>query len=156
MAIVLSTHALGSVQADGRRYVLEDHTDQIGRHYLAEYLAAVGADYVAIRTARAAEISQRLIDLEIAQALLIDADPVLIYATKIAFVGPLREAYRRAVKDECARLAAWALNRIDSSWVTEAQVQNAFGLTAGQWTTLKAKMTTLRTNYLAVEAAVGE
>jgi hypothetical protein len=40
--------------------------------------------------------------------------------------------------------------------VTDTQVRNAFGLTAGQWTTLKAKMTTWRTEYLDVQAAVGE
>jgi hypothetical protein len=35
-------------------------------------------------------------------------------------------------------------------------VRNAFGLTAGQYTTLKAKMTTLRDQWLAVQAAQGE
>jgi hypothetical protein len=40
--------------------------------------------------------------------------------------------------------------------VTETQVRNAFGLDAGQWATLKAKMIALRDNYLAVQAAAGE
>lgn len=156
MSIVSSTHTLGTVQRDGRRWVVEDHVDQVAKHYLVEYLAAAGADYVAIRAARAAVISQLLIDQEIAAALALDADPVLVYATKVQFVPVLREAYRSSAKDECARLAMWVLNRIDNGWATETQVQNAFGLTAGQWVTLKAKMVALRNLHVAVEAAAGE
>lgn len=156
MAIVSSSHVLGTVQRDGRRYVQEDHLDNIGKHWPREYLAAVGANYVAIRTNAAAVLAQTLIDSEIAQAMSVNADPVLVYATKNDFVGPLRTAYKQAEQAECARLAAWILNRIDSGWVTETQVQNAFGLTFAQWTLLKSKMTTLRTNYNAVLAAAGE
>lgn len=156
MSIVSSSHTLGTVQLDGRRYVREDHLDNLGKHWLIEYLAAIGADYVAIRTARAVRLAQQMIDSEVAAALLVDADPVLVYAAKSDFVSPLREAYRSASKDECARLATLILNRIESGWVTDAQMRNGFGLTAGQWTTLKTKMTALRTNYLAVQAAAGE
>jgi len=35
-------------------------------------------------------------------------------------------------------------------------VQNAFSLTAGQWTTLKSKMQTLVNSYSTVDTAVGE
>ena len=156
MAIVSSTHTLGTVQVDGRRYVTEDHVDQVAKHYLIGYLAAIGADYAAIRIARMAALSQQLIDAEIGAALAVDADPVLVYATKNEFVPVLREAYRGSARDECARLATWVLNRIGGGWATETQVQNAFGLTLGQWTTLKAKMTALRTNYLSVQASAGE
>jgi hypothetical protein len=156
MAIVSSTHTLGTIQKDGRRFVIEDHLDNIGKHWLIEYLAAIGEDYVARRTARAVVLAQQLVDTEIAAALAVDADPVLIYATKVQFVPVLREAYRSSIQSECARLATWVLNRIDSGYVTETQVQNAFGLTAGQWTTLKAKMVALRTDYQAIQAAAGE
>ena len=156
MTIVSSSHVLGTVQRDGRRYVTEDHVDQLARHYLLEYLAAAAADYVAIRTARAAVLSQQLIDAEIQAALRVDANPTLEYATKTDFAPVMREAYRHAVREECAYLANWIINRVTDGWVTEAQVQSAFGLTAGQWTTLKAKMIALRNNYLAVQAAAGE
>jgi hypothetical protein len=156
MAIVSSSHALDAVRADGRRECIEDHLDHVGVHHLVRYLAAVGADYVAIRTARAALIAEMLIDGEIQAALLVDASPVLVYAEKTDFVPVMREAYRTATRDECARLATWIINRVNDAWVTETQVRNAFGLDAGQWATLRAKMIALRDNYLAVQAAAGE
>jgi len=156
MPIVSSTHTLGSVQVDGRRYVTEDHVDQLSRHYLTEYLAAAAADYVAIRTARAVALSQQLIDAEISAALRVDESPTLEYATKTDFALVMREAYRSAEREECARLATWIINRVNDAWVTELQVRNAFGLDAGQWATLKARMIALRNNYLAVQAAAGE
>lgn len=67
MAIVSSTHTVGPAQADGRRYVAEEHTDSNGGKHPAEYLAAVGADYVAIRTARAVYIAEQLAEAEAAQ-----------------------------------------------------------------------------------------
>jgi hypothetical protein len=156
MPIVSSTHTLGTVQRDGRRWVTEDHVDQFARHFLVDYLAAVGADYVAIRTARATEIGLRLIADEIAAALRVDANPVLEYATKNDFVPVLRRAYQAAEREECARLATWIINRVNDGWVTEAQVQAAFGLADGPWATLRAKMIALRSSYLAVQAAAGE
>jgi hypothetical protein len=156
MAIVSSSHALDAVRADGRRECIEDHLDHVGVHHLVRYLAAAGADYVAIRTARAAVIGQSLIDAEVRDALRVDADPVLVHATKNDFVPVIREAYRSAVKDECARLATWILNRLDGGWVTDAQMRTVFDLTTGEWTTLKSKMTTLRDNWLAVQVAAGE
>ena len=54
MSITSSTHTEGPAQVDGRHYVTETHTDHLGETYALEYLAPVGADYVAIRSARAA------------------------------------------------------------------------------------------------------
>lgn len=156
MGIVSSSHTLGTVQVDGRRYVVEDHVDEFSRHHFVEYLAAVAADYVAIRTARATAIGLRLIAQEIDAALRDDVNPVLEYATKSDFAPVMREAYRSATKEQCAYLANWIINRVTSAWVTETQVRNAFGLDAGQWNTLKAKMIALRDHYLAVQAAAGE
>ena len=69
MPIVSSTHTVGHAQADGRRHVAELHTDDAGAVFRVEYLAPVGADYVAIRTARAVQISEQLAEAE-AQALV--------------------------------------------------------------------------------------
>lgn len=71
MPIVSSTHIVGHAQADGRRYVTERHTDDAGVVHLREYLAAEGADYVAVRDARAAQINADLAEAE-AQALFGD------------------------------------------------------------------------------------
>lgn len=80
----------------------------------------------------------------------------LKYQTAAQFAARLRERYRNASKEEAARIATWILNRIEAGDITDAQVRSAFGLTAGQYTTLKTKMTNLRASWLAVQAAAGE
>lgn len=69
MPIVSSTHTIGHAQIDGRRYVTERHTDDIGAVLEVEYLAADGADYTAIRAARASKINDELAEAE-ANALI--------------------------------------------------------------------------------------
>lgn len=80
----------------------------------------------------------------------------LKHQTATQFAARLRERYRGASREECARIATWLLNRIEAGDFTDTQVRNAFGLTVGQYTTLKSKWTTLRANWLAVQAAAGE
>lgn len=64
MPIVTSTHTVGHEQADGRRYVTEQHTDDAGAVIVVEYLAPIGADYTAIRDARRALIDEQLAEAE--------------------------------------------------------------------------------------------
>lgn len=71
MPIVSSTHTVGHAQRDGRRYVVESHTDDAGVVHRVEYLATVGTDYAIVRDARAAQISEQLAEAE-AQALIDD------------------------------------------------------------------------------------
>lgn len=80
----------------------------------------------------------------------------LRYQTATQFAARLRERYRNASREECARIATWLLNHIEAGDFTDLQVRNAFGLTAGQYTTVKAKWTNLRTAFQAVQAATGE
>lgn len=69
MPIVSSTHVVGHAQADGRRYVVESHTDDIGAVLTVEYLAPVDADHVAIRDGRAAAINEQLAEAEANQVI---------------------------------------------------------------------------------------
>lgn len=64
MPIVTSTHTVSRPQKDGRRYVVEQHTDDLGAVLLVEYLAAADADHASIRTARAAQINEALAEAE--------------------------------------------------------------------------------------------
>ena len=80
----------------------------------------------------------------------------LKYATAAQLGDAFRERYRAASKVECGRLAKWILDHIDAGDFTDAQVRNAFGLTTGQYTTIKTKWTNLRTAYNAMIAAEGE
>lgn len=69
MSIVSSTHTVGPVQVDGRSTVIELHTDSLGVVYRVEYLASSGTDYVAVRDARAVQISNDLAEAEAAALL---------------------------------------------------------------------------------------
>jgi hypothetical protein len=80
----------------------------------------------------------------------------LKYQTAAQFADRLRLRYLKSSRIECARIAKWILDHIDAGDFTETQLRNAFGLTAGQWTTLEAKMRALRTHMEAVDAAAGE
>jgi len=65
MPIVSSTYTLdGPVQADGRRYVKESHTDSEGGVHTASYLAEPLADYQAIADLRALQIADALAEAE--------------------------------------------------------------------------------------------
>lgn len=155
MSIASSTHTLGPVQADGRRYVTERHTDHLGNVYLAEYLAAPGANYAAIRTARAAQIEAALPEGE-TDAMLDGSTVAPQHQTPAQLLGRLRERYRGASREQAARIASWLMDRLDAGQVTDAQLQSAFGLTAAQWSALKTRMRNIRTAFLAVQLAQGE
>lgn len=65
-AIVSSTYALDDhLQADGRVYVTETHTDSAGDVHTATYLATPGMDHAGIMAARAVQLSDQLAQSEI-------------------------------------------------------------------------------------------
>lgn len=156
MSIVNSTYELEAARADGRRWVTERHTDNAGVVRVARYFAPADCDYAAVLAARAVRLWASIVRHEIEAALEVDADPVLVYATKSDFLPVYREAYRYSTRERCAALSAWLLNRITSGWTTDTQVRNGFNLTAQEWTTLKAKMQALADHWAAVQAAAGE
>lgn len=70
MSIVSSTFILDAhTQADGRKYVQEVHTDSTGAVHTFNYLAAVGENYTAIMTARAAQLEIDLAEREAQEVL---------------------------------------------------------------------------------------
>lgn len=69
MAIVSSRYEVGHAQANGKRYVVEFHTDSAGTVHRIEYgPMADGTDYQAIMEARAAALGVQLAEQE-AEAL---------------------------------------------------------------------------------------
>ena len=66
MPIVLSEIVEDSVQADGRRYVRERHTDNLGRVQFVVYLAEAGANASATMTARVLDLDAALVAAELA------------------------------------------------------------------------------------------
>ena len=80
----------------------------------------------------------------------------LKHATLAQLGARFRERFKASEGAETARLAKWLLARITDGTFTETQVRNFFGLTAGQWTTLKGKLQTLQSRLDDVLAARGE
>ena len=159
MSITSSVVTIEGSQIDGRRWVREVHSDAQGVAQITDYLGAsnVATTAQATADARALLLNVSLADAEFAAKTLVDRSPLpLRFQTTAQFIARIRAAYGRLSKVDLARLAAWILNRILDGTVTDTQLQNAFGLTAGQWTTLKTKMQTLVANQVAVDAAVGE
>ena len=70
MSIVSSTYVADAhVQKDGRRFVVESHTDSVGGIHTTHYLAPIGADYQALANARAATIAASLAEQEATEIL---------------------------------------------------------------------------------------
>lgn len=156
MSIVFSSFVVGVTQRDGRNFVEETHLDNVALEHRVVYLAAAGADYAAIMTARAPLIAAQIADAEFLENLNRTSGFVLNYQTKAEAAARFRVLYRSANREELARLAYWLIERINDGTFTDAQVQNAFGLTAGQYTSMKGRATTLHDDWAVVLSAVGE
>ena len=153
---------VGHAQKDGRKFVLEVHTDAQGEFARAEYLAEDGADHNAIATARTAVLLASLAEQEFERMLEADVDPdldplpPLRFQTMAELVARIREAFRSRNREQLCRIARWILNRIADGRLTDVQIRNAFGLTAPQYNALKTRMAALRDALNSVENAVGE
>ena len=154
MPIVSSTHTLGKVQVDGRRWVVEDHTDSLARHQFVEYLAPIDADYVAIRTARAAQITVQLADQElqnIVNGLLSAASPNEM--SKAVLATRIRDLLRQYTGLALCQLAKRVLATITNGEMTDAEWQTAFGINGPTWNNIKTQLTTWANSLITVEAA---
>jgi len=157
MSIISSVFDLGSIQRDGRRYCIERHTDHLGIVHVVEYLAEAAANHTTIMNTRALRIAEELKEEELKYAVF-DApwDYVLQWTTNNELAVWVREKYKQDKNGTLALIASRILEWIANGRFTDTQVRNAFGLSAAQWTTLKAKMQTLVDNNLVVQSAVGE
>jgi leucyl aminopeptidase (aminopeptidase T) len=143
-------------QIDGRRWIAERHTDHLGLVYEFRYLCAAVTDAAALMAARVASINADLTAREIAaniaavSTLGSQAVPTFSYSTTAQNVAALRAAYASATQTQ----AIFTGEYLGS--LTDAQLQSAFGLTAGQVTTLRAnKLTSATTAANTIRAASG-
>lgn len=157
MPIVSSVIAADSVQIDGRRAIREMHTDHVGVQYPIQYLAPAGFDANAALTARVpilleqlkqAEVSANIAQITVAGSL---ASPTTVYSTAAQNVSQLRIAYQTATKNDAIMIGDF-LNTL-----TDAQLQTAFGMTAGQVTTLRAnKLAPAASLASSIRASAGQ
>lgn len=156
MTIVSSVIASDSAQRDGRRWIEEIHTDQLGLKYIRLYLVDAGYDanaalaaYVAVLEdgIAAAEIQNNLEQVTTLGSL---ASPKFIYSSAAANVAALRATFQFATQTQAIMIADF-LNTL-----TDQQLQNAFGLTAGQVSNLRTnKLTAAATLAASIRAATG-
>lgn len=157
MSIVSSVRTVAPAQKDGRSWVHEVHTDNIGLTYVADYLAAVGANYDAIMSARATALALQIEIAEYVTKIAADASPLPFqYQTAAQFAAKFRIDYQSAIGFSVAYLAYWIINRISAGDFTDAQVQAVFGLTTVAYTTLKTtKFVPQHDAYASGLAAIG-
>lgn len=156
MSIVSSNFTVGVAQRDGRKYVTEVHTDNVGIPHIVEYLAMANADFTAIMNARAIIIAAQLINDEIDATLAADNAPALKYATLVQLGAVFRQRYQALSGLELAKLARWIIKRVQEGTFTDAQVRNFFNLTVTQYNALKTKWQTMKSEYDDLNTAVGE
>ena len=156
MAIVSSAITAINPQADGRRWVQETHTDQLGVNYVINYLADAAADIQAVMTARMATLSNDLVQGEITAniaSILFNgsaASIALNYSTVAQNRVALRQAYQSATRQDAIMIGDFL------SSLTDAQLQALFSLTAGQVTTLRTnRLTPAATAAASIRAATG-
>jgi len=137
MSIVSSVIVADNVQVDGRRWIDELHTDNLGLTYGQHYLADAGFDANAALAVHAtkltndindAEIERNVTDVETNGSL---AKPVLIYTKASDNFAALRNAYKVAVQHQAVMIGDY-LNTL-----TNAQLMAAFNLTLAQANNLR-------------------
>jgi hypothetical protein len=147
VAIVSSVIEEMGLQKDGRSWVREAHTDHLGFKHIRNYLAGAGLDTAAELAAyavhlnedtRLGEILRNIDDVTTNGSL---ATPSTEYSTPAQNFTGLKLAYAVATRVEAIMIGDFF------NTLTNNQLQNAFGLTAGQ-------VTTLRTNKLAPAASL--
>lgn len=155
----------GHAQADGRRYVTEQHTDVTGRVHTSLYLAPLGwtaTEMDARLATTAAQLDASLANDEAQQAVTTDTMPALAYQTGVEFAARFWAHARNVFdsdKTEWSRLMWWLTNRLVAGDISDAAARNTFNaefgrsLTAAQWTTLRAnRITPAHDRYAAMIA----
>lgn len=78
----------------------------------------------------------------------------LRHQTNAEFVARFKARYRRAEKEERARMAHWLYNRFAAGDITQAQIRTAFNLsTTQEWTDFRDKVLALRDHWQAIQDA---
>lgn len=76
-----------------------------------------------------------------------------VHQTKVQYLVRLRDRYRAAVRMDACRLANRLLRHLSDGDVTLAQMQNAWNMTASQWTAKAVQLQARADKWLAFKAA---
>lgn len=154
MALTFQVIQDGHTQRDGSRYVKEIHSDAIGIVGEFLYKATAAMDTNAIATARAVTLQADLARNELIDAIQQNRMPSTRYATAQQMATYLTNTYPTLTGERQAHICWWINNRLVAGDVSDAQMQNVFGLTAGQWSNRKTNhIQPLAAQYEAVQNA---
>lgn len=156
MSIVSSETVSTSTQRDGRRYVLERHTDHLGAIHERTWLAGAADNLAAALSAYASTLLDILRDREIGAniAFVLSegslATVTLQHSTAVQNRSALRDAYRTATRVEAVMIGDY-LNTL-----TNNQLATAFNITTGEAATLRTnKLEPAATLASGIRAATG-
>ncbi len=77
----------------------------------------------------------------------------LIHQTKVQYLRRLRERYRNSERLEACRLANKILRHLVDGDVTLVQMQNAWNMTASEWTAKAAQLQARTDKWIAFKAS---
>lgn len=143
-------------EADGRRAIREQHTDNLGLLYDVLYLAEAATDAAAMLTTHATNLAAQLQTNEITanvQRALLQQTWTTNYSTLTQFRAALRAFYQTCSSWDATRIG----NFINSLNLTDAQLASIFGFAnpSTQLTNLKNLLAAQASRYAAVAADAG-
>jgi len=147
---------VGHAQVDGRKFVLEVHTDIQGEFARIEYLADPAADFNMIAAAREAVLRAWLADQEAQETVDNDLQPNPRFQMENELLAKVRVRYFASTGEQTCRIARWIVNRLNDGSVTVVQRRTAFNVSAGQWNAINGRMDTFAVAIGSVDTAVGE
>jgi hypothetical protein len=158
MPIVASIVLEDAPQVDGRRWIRERHTDQVGVQHFRAYMVAAGVNVPATFPATVAILDPQLKvdEFNVNLVLIFEkgdlATPVWQHLTIAEAGTPMRNAYKAATREQSYALGAF----LDT--LTNVQLANMFGYgnPSAQLTNLRNNVTAKRAQWHDYIAAVGE
>jgi hypothetical protein len=151
------TIQVGHAQRDGRKFVLEVHSDAQGEHSRIEYLADPLADFNAIATAREPVLISGLAEQEARATVDLNLQPNPRFQTEDGLLLKVRQRYLASKGEETCRIARWIVDRLNDASVTVVQMRTAWGgIPTNQWNAINGRMDTFANAITAADAAVGE
>lgn len=157
MSIISSSADLFQPQADGRRWIIERHTDHLGVvRERGPYLADASYDPDGDLASRAAEMNAALaageLSRDVAEIAEVETPRVSTeFCTRAQLAARLREAFMAARGVRALRIGAY----IDAN-LTDAQLKTLFSLTNAQVTALRTKLDDMAARLAAVNSEVGQ
>src|SRR3990167_11431930 len=137
------TVQIGHAQKDGRRFVIEAHSDAAGEFARIQYLAEDSADTNAIATARHTSLLASNAEQEARNTVDQGLQPNPRFQTIEELLLKVRARYLSSVGEETCRIARWVVDRLDDGSVSVVQMRAAFGVSAAQWNAINGRMDVL-------------